>query len=148
LKKRNGDTHEINLHFEKALNLGMDPTSEAIEALGENSMAVARSLRRQYYRNMNDVTGSDNTRAGGGIMSGGGVHSTSASAFAPQAKQSEDASGAGQSETLVLLEQGAASYDGKTPMGGEIEGAQSNLSNLKANNKQQGSESTLMSLRR
>lgn len=145
LRKNNGDTHEINLHFEKALNLGMDPTSEVIDALGENSMTVVRALRRQYYRSMNDDVHSD-TRSGGGIMSGGGVHSTSSSAFAPKSKHSENAT-TGQSETLSILEQGAASYDGHTPMGGEIEGTESSLSNLKAK-KQQGSESNLSSLRR
>jgi tetratricopeptide (TPR) repeat protein len=145
LKKNNGDEHEINLHFEMSLNLGMDPSSEVIDALGENSMAVVRALRRQHYRSMNDDVQSD-TRAGGGIMSGGGVHSTSSSAFAPQSKHSEDAT-TGQSETLSILEQGAASYDGHTPMGGGIEGTESSLSNLKAK-KQQGSESNLSSLRR
>jgi tetratricopeptide (TPR) repeat protein len=147
LNKSNGDTHEINLHFEKALNLGIDPTSESIDALGENNMAVVRALRRQYYRNMNVGVGSDsNTRTGGGIMSGGGVHSTSSSAFAPQSRHNEATTD--QSETLAILEQGAASYDGHTPMGGEIEGTESSLSNLKAKKKQQGSESNLTSLRR
>lgn len=151
LKKTNGDTHEINLHFEKALNLGMDPTSESIDALGESNMAVVRALRRQYYRSIHDGDNFDsNTRAGGGIMSGGGVHSSSSSsssAFAPQPKHHEDAT-TGQSETLAILEQGAASYDGHTPMGGEIEGTESSLSNLKAKKIPKGSESNLSSLRR
>jgi hypothetical protein len=130
------------------LNLGIDPTSESIDALGENNMAVVRALRRQYYRDMNAGVGSDsNTRTGGGIMSGGGVHSTSSSAFAPQSRHNEDVL-TDQSETLAILEQGAASYDGHTPMGGEIEGTESSLSNLKAKKKQQGSESNLTSLRR
>ena len=147
LKKINGDTHEINLHLEKALNLGMDPTSESIDALGENNMAVVRALRRQYYRRMNDGSSDSNTGAGGGIMSGGGVHATSSSSFAPRPKHNEDAA-TGQSETLAILEQGAASYDGNTPMGGEIEGTESSLSNLKAKKNQQGSESNLSSLKR
>ena len=146
LKQAGGDTHEINMHFEKALDMGMDPTPEALEALGERNMAVMRALNRQYYQSFNTGNNADRSSGGGGgIMSGGGVGSQS-SVFAP--KQTEEASTASaQSETLALLEQGAASYDGNSPMGGEVEGAESNLSNLKAK-KQQGSESNLQNLRR
>jgi len=140
LKKSGGDTHEINLHFEKALDMGMDPTTEALEALGEHNMSVMKALNRQYYKNYN--SGSADNSGGGGIMSGGGVGSQS-SVFAP--KQNEEKSA--QSETLNLLEQGAAAYDGNSPMGGEVEGTESNLSNLKVK-KQQGSESNLSNLRR
>jgi len=143
LKKNGGDPHEINLHFEKALDLGMDPTQEAVEALGERSMPLMRALNRQYYKNYN--SGGAERTGGGGIMSGGGVGSQSTSVFAPQPKQNEQASS--QSETLTLLEQGASSYDGHTPMGGEVEGTESSLSNLKVK-KQQGSESNLQNLRR
>jgi len=140
LKKNNGDTHEINLHFEKALDMGMDPTSEAIEALGERSMSVMRALNRQYYKQSANSGSAE--RTGGGIMSGGGVGSRSSSVFAPKAKQTEEASA--QSDALTMLEQGAAAYDGHTPMGGEVEGTPSSLSNLKVK-KQQGSESNLAS---
>jgi hypothetical protein len=78
-------------------------------------------------------------------MSGTGVGSQSSSVFAPKAKQNEDS--ISQSDTLSILEQGAASYDGHSPMGGEVEGIQSSLSNLKAT-KQQGSESNLQKLKR
>jgi len=155
LLKGSGDSHEINLHFEKALDMGMDPTPEMIEALGERHMSVMRALNRQYYRNAHG-SGADGgaSGGGGGIMSGGGVGSQSSSVFAPQHKATDESaassSGAQQSETLALLEQGAASYDGQNmPMGGEVEGAESSLSNLKAKKKQQGSvESNLSNLKR
>ncbi len=140
LKESNGDAHEIAIHFEKALDMGMDPTSEAIEALGEHNMSVMRALNRQYYQSFNsDDRGGGG--GGGGIMSGGVGQSSSV--FAPQPKQEEASA---QSETLTLLEQGAASYDGSSPMGGEVEG-ESNLNNMKAQ-RQQGAESTLSELRR
>ena len=61
-------------------------------------------------------------------MSGGGVGSQK-SVFAPQAGKAEESSA--QEETLSLLEQGAASYDGHVPMGGEVEGGgDSSLSHL------------------
>lgn len=136
LSKNNGDTHEINLHFEKALDLGLDPSSEAIEALGERNMSVMRALNRQYYKNINS---GNSERSGGGIMSGGGVGSQSTSVFAPKAQAAQEDGASTQTETLTLLEQGAAAYDGQSPMGGEVEGTESNLSSLKAK-KQQGSD--------
>jgi hypothetical protein len=88
-------------------------------------MSIMRSYNRQHWRQYND--GHQGT-SGGGIMSGGGVGSQK-SVFAPQAGTEEESSA--QSDTLTLLEQGAASYDGHVPMGGEIEGgAGSNLSSL------------------
>ncbi|KAL3807720.1 hypothetical protein ACHAXA_008293 [Cyclostephanos tholiformis] len=143
LKKSNGDNHEINLHYEYALEKGMDVSPEAIESLGERNIHVMRALNRQYYKNVNG--GESTGRSSGGIMSGTGVGSQSSSVFAPKAKQNEDS--IAQSDTLSILEQGAASYDGHSPMGGEVEGIQSSLSNLKAA-KQQGSESRLQKLQR
>ena len=143
LKTNNGDEHEINLHYENALDKGMEPTSEAIESLGERNIHVMRALNRQYYNSVN--RGGSAGGSGGGIMSGGGVGSQSSSIFAPKAKQSEDM--IAQSDTLTLLEQGAASYDEHSPMGGEVEGTISSLSNLKSK-KQQGSESNLQKLKR
>ena len=126
LKMNNGDDHEINQHFEQALDLGHEPTEEAIMALGERNMSVMRALNRQYYQSLNSNA---ERSGGGGIMSGGGVGSESSSVFAPQAKQEEAASA--QSDTLSLLEQGAASYDGSSPLGGEVEGTESSLEHLK-----------------
>lgn len=125
LSKSNGEAHEINLHFEKALDLGMDPTEEAIAALGEHNMSIMRSFNRHHWRQMNEGHQAVST---GGIMSGGGVGSQK-SVFAPQAEKEEESSS--QQQTLSLLEQGAASYDGHVPMGGEIDGeSESSLSNL------------------
>jgi hypothetical protein len=143
LKKSKGDEHEIKLHYQYALEKGMDISSEAIESLGERNIHVMRALNRQYYKSVNG--GESTGRSGGGIMSGTGVGSQSSSVFAPKAKQNEDS--ISQSDTLSILEQGAASYDGHSPMGGEVEGIQSSLSNLKAT-KQQGSESNLQKLKR
>lgn len=148
LQGTGGDVREINEHFEKALDAGMDPTPEIVAALGERHASVVRALNRQYYRNAR--SGADGgASGGGGIMSGGGVGSQSTSTvFAPTPKNDAEDSSSAQSETLALLEQGAAMYDGQNmPMGGEAEGAESNLSNLKAK-KQQGSESNLSNLKR
>jgi hypothetical protein len=99
---------------------------EAIAALGESNMSVMRGYNRQQWKAYND--GHQATTGGGGIMSGGGV-SSQQSVFAPKASAKEEEASA-QSETLSLLEQGAASYDGQSVMGGEAEGAESQLSNL------------------
>ena len=103
-------------------------------------MSVMRALNRQYYNSFNSG-GAE--RTGGGIMSGGGVGSQSTSVFASQVNEESP----GQSETLTLLEQGAAAYDGNNPMGGEVETESSVLSELKAT-KPQGSESSLSDLKR
>ena len=128
LKKSNADTQEIKTHFEKALDMGVDATQEVIEALGERNMSVIRALNRQYYQSMNRGGSADSSGGGGGILAGGGVGSQSSSVFAPQSKQ-EEASTAGGSDTLSLLEQGAQAYDG-SEMGGEVE-AESSLGSLK-----------------
>eukprot|EP00956_Cyclotella_meneghiniana_P007833 scaffold10444_cov71-Cyclotella_meneghiniana.AAC.7 len=123
LSKNNGEVHEINSHFEQALDLGMDPTTEAISSLGEHNMSIIKSYNRQHWRQMNN-----HQESTGGIMSGGGVGSQK-SVFAPKAGNEEVPSE--NSDTLSLLEQGAASYDGHAPMGGENDGdVASNLSNL------------------
>ena len=77
---------------------------------------------------MNRGGSADSSGGGGGILAGGGVGSQSSSVFAPQSKQ-EEASTAGGSDTLSLLEQGAQAYDG-SEMGGEVE-AESSLGSLK-----------------
>ena len=123
LSKNNADKHEIDFHFEKALDLGMDPTAEAIAALGERNMSVMRALNRQYYKSFNNQA---DTRSEGGILSGGGVGTQSSSLFTSQQVINEDST---QQDPLSLLEQGASAYDANSPMGGEVE-AESNLSNL------------------
>ena len=120
----------------------MDPTPEAIEALGERNMALARSLNRQYYKSYNQ--GSDvSDGGGGGILNSGGVGAQSSSVFAPQAPQEDSG---GTDNTLSMLEQGAASYDPNNVMGGSTEGSASHLSELNA--RKQTKESSLNELRR
>ena len=123
LSKNNADKHEIDFHFKKALDLGMDPTVEAIEALGERNMSVMRALNRQYYKQFNNQA--DDGRSEGGILSGAGVGSQASSIFSQQASQDDSSA----SDPLSLLEQGASSYDANNVMGGAVE-AESNLSNL------------------
>jgi len=122
LSKNNADKHEVDLHFEKALDMGMDPTAEAIEALGERNMSVMRALNRQYYRQFNNQA----DRSEGGILSGRGLGSQSSSLFASKQASEDDSA---QSDPLSLLEQGASAYDANNVMGGAVE-AESNLSNL------------------
>ena len=124
LSKNNGEVHEINSHFEQALDLGMDATTEAIASLGEHNMSIIRSYNRQHWRKMNN----GHQESTGGIMSGGAIGSQK-SVFAPKAGNEEVPSE--NTDTLSLLEQGASSYDGHAPMGGENDGdVASNLSNL------------------
>ena len=125
LTKNKADKHEIDIHFEKALDFGMDPTDEIIEALGERNMSVMKALNRQYYRSFNNQA--DSGRSEGGILSGGGVGSQSSSLFASQQASQDDST---QSDPLSLLEQGASAYDAGSPMGGEVESSESNLSHL------------------
>jgi len=79
--------------------LGMDPTTEAIEALGERNMSVMRALNRQYYKQFQNQA--DSGRSEGGILSGGGVGSQSSSIFASQQASEDDS--AQQSDPLSLL---------------------------------------------
>ena len=66
----------------------MDPTTEAIEALGERNMSVMRALNRQYYKQFQNQA--DSGRSEGGILSGGGVGSQSSSIFASQQASEDD----------------------------------------------------------
>lgn len=125
LTKNKADKHEIDIHFEKALDFGMDPTDDIIEALGERNMSVMKALNRQYYRSFNNQA--ESGRSEGGILSGGGVGSQSSSLFASQQASQDDST---QSDPLSLLEQGASAYDAGSPMGGEVESSESQLSHL------------------
>ena len=95
-----------------------------IEALGEHNLLVMRSFNRKHWKSFSE---GNQDRTVGGIMSSGVVGSQK-SVFASHPSQNDEISA--QSETLTILEQGAAAYDGHIPMGGEIEGSESNLSNL------------------
>eukprot|EP00557_Chaetoceros_sp_GSL56_P010360 CAMPEP_0176479274 /NCGR_PEP_ID=MMETSP0200_2-20121128/1651_1 /TAXON_ID=947934 /ORGANISM="Chaetoceros sp., Strain GSL56" /LENGTH=1278 /DNA_ID=CAMNT_0017875305 /DNA_START=153 /DNA_END=3985 /DNA_ORIENTATION=+ len=113
---------EVERNMEMALNLGLDVTPEAIEALGEHNIAVIKSIHRAEWKRYQQSAKHGQQRQGGGIMSGvSSVSSTTNSVFAPQG-----AGGDGPSleeDALTMLEQGAASYDGSSiPIGGEVEG--------------------------
>ena len=151
------DAHERNLHFQKALDMGMDPTPQAIEALGERNPSVMRASNRQHYNSLNsgsvDQTSTEQTV---GVIDHK-RRSQPESVIAPGTKEEEApaqsdtsapvfASGT-KDETLTLLAQGAKTYDGHTPKGGEVGGTESTLSSLNVK-KQHGSESNLSNLRR
>ena len=127
LSKNNADKHEVDLHFEKALDLGMYPTTEAIEALGERNMSVMRALNRQYYKQFQNQA--DSGRSEGGILSGGGVGSQSSSIFASQQASEDDSAQQSDPLSLLKVEQGASAHDANNVMGGAVE-AESNLFNL------------------
>ena len=116
------------MHICLLLNDKFIVQAEAIDALGEHNISVMRSINRQQWKSYNEAQSGSTGGGGGGVMSGGGVGSNN-SVFAPKATQNEASA---QSDTLNMLEQGAAAYDGHVPMGGEIEGGSesSNLSNL------------------
>ena len=87
---------------------------EAIEILGEHHIAIMKSTNRAQWKEYKKNIDSQETIRGG-IMSGSSTVS-SQSIFSPKPEESSETS-----ETLSLLEQGAATYDGKTiPTGEEI----------------------------
>ena len=114
-------------HFEQALNMGMDPTPEAISALGEDNVAVIRGLNRARWKEFQTARDHQATSRGG-VMSGDSFASGSKSIFAKTEGSDEDAPE--QSGTLSLLEQGAAAYDGHVPSGDEIEGEENRAGSI------------------
>uniref|UniRef100_A0A7S4VMC8 Uncharacterized protein n=1 Tax=Ditylum brightwellii TaxID=49249 RepID=A0A7S4VMC8_9STRA len=120
-KKKGGDNNvkeqDIENHFEQALELGMDPTPEAIAVLSEHNIHVMRSVNRAQWDAYNKAMESEKGGGSGGIMSGGGLGSSSQSVFAPQKETVEQEQQA--EDALSLLEQGAVAYDGNVPTGGE-----------------------------
>jgi hypothetical protein len=107
-----GDNETVEKHFITALNLGLDATKEIVDILGEYHLAVLKSTnrvkRREYEKSLEKDSRS------GGVL--GGASFSDKSIF--QKSQENPAS---KSETLSILEQGAASYDGqKLPDGEEM----------------------------
>jgi hypothetical protein len=110
-----GDNETVEKHFITALHLGLDATKEIVDILGEYHLAVLKSTnrvkRREYEKSLEKDSRS------GGVL-GGGSFSDNKSIF--QKSQENPTS---KSETLSILEQGAASYDGqKLPDGEEMGG--------------------------
>ena len=122
LMNRGGDKELIEKHFITALNLGLDITKEITEILGEYHIAVLKSVNRAKRREYEDSFANDSRT--GGVLGGGSL--SDKSIF----KKSQENPTA-KSETLTILEQGAASYDGQThPDGDEMGDMQSaNLHN-------------------
>jgi len=135
LRSQNRDSMTIQSHIEMALNLGMDPTPEAIEILGEDHIAVIKSVHRtewkQYQESLaNDSSDSDSGR-GGGIMSSSGVSNDSI--FSKNSGMDESDQ---NNDALSMLEQGAASFDGSVPMGGEAaDGFESSISSQESSSR-------------
>jgi len=115
LKKANLGTEDIERHIELSLELGVDPTPEAIDILGENHIAVMKAINRVEWRRYRESSQKELGR--GGIMNGSENFSKE-SIFSPQRKEIDQSSE--QSQTLSIIEQGAASYDGDIPSGEEI----------------------------
>jgi len=122
LKRENKDIADIKSHIELSLNLGVDPTAEAIEILGEDHISVMRGVNRMEWKQYKESTEPTGNSGRGGIMGGTKSVSSSESIFSQQKSNDniQSSGGGKQSETLSILEQGAVSYDGKTPSGDEI----------------------------
>ena len=121
LQKTGGDAHAVVNHFEQSLNLGFPPSTEAIEVLGEDSIAIRRAINRQQWAEYERAQALQSQQRGG-IMSGGGSSfdsGASGSVFATNSAQQLDDTGPSQ---LDLLAEGAAAYDGTVPTGEESGG--------------------------
>lgn len=105
-----GDNDIVEKHFITALNLGLDATKEIIETLGEYHIAVIKSINRAKRREYENSIPKD-SRSGGVL---GGATFSDKSIF-----QKSQENPTTQSDTLSILEQGAASYDGRTLPDGE-----------------------------
>jgi len=113
LLKDGGESETIEKHFVAALNLGLDVTAEIIEVLGEYNVAVLKSINKAKRREYENALAKDSR--GGGVL--GGTTLSDKSIF--QKPQENPSS---RSETLSILEQGAASYDGQNVPDGEETG--------------------------
>lgn len=111
LKAKGSNEEDVKWHIERALNLGLGLTPEATEILGEHNMSVIKSAHRAEWQRYQDMGKQEEQR--GGIMSGGNISGNSI--FSTQESSNSE-------DTLTMLEQGAASYDGSyIPMGNSEE---------------------------
>ncbi len=111
LMNQGAENETIEKHFVTALNLGLDVTKEIVEILGEYHLAVLKSINRVKRREYENSLTQD-TRSGG-VLGGATLSDKSIFQKAQEIPTKE-------SETLSILEQGAATYDGqKLPDGGE-----------------------------
>jgi len=107
---------DIKSHVERLLNLGMDPTPEAIEILGDNHISVHATNRvewRQHCKEITAVSTTASSRGGrGGIIGsrpGEVVGMGPARSIVSPLGKGADGNGreGGVSETMSILEQGA-----------------------------------------
>ena len=123
LQRIGGDAHAVASHFEQSLNLGFPPSTEATEALGEDSIAIRRAINRQQWAEYERAQALQSQQRGG-IMSGGGSSfdsGASGSVFASSNSAAQQPDDTGSSQ-LDLLAEGAAAYDGTVPTGEESGG--------------------------
>ena len=119
MKGQKMDTVEIEKHMEAALKMGKELTPEATEVLGEHHLAVIKSAHRAEWKSYQEAVETDQGR--GGIMGGGGISSNSILSSSTD-KNSEETKEIA-ADTLWMLEQGAATYDGSSvPKGEESDG--------------------------
>ena len=103
--------------------------SECIDILGEDNIAVIKSVNRAEWRNFHESSARGSGERGG-IISGSGSYLNSESVF--KSAQSDDSMQKGGGEILSILEQGAASYDGTSA---PIEESEDNTVNFNSNRK-------------
>jgi hypothetical protein len=122
LRKTGGDDHAVANHFEQSLNMGHPPSAEAINVLGEDSIAVRRAINRQQWAEYERAQALQYQQRGG-IMGGGGSSldsGASGSVFAASShQQNAGATGDAGPSQLDMLAEGAAAYDGSIPTGEE-----------------------------
>ncbi len=78
-----------------------------------------RSSHKAEWKRYQEALAGKEQQGGGGIMNGSGVSSTNKSIFAPQDNDVDQDDTSIGGDTLSMLEEGAASFDGSSPMGGE-----------------------------
>ena len=122
LLKTGGDAHAVTNHLEQSLELGHPPSAEAVDFLGEDSVAVRRAINRQRWAEYERAQALQYQQRGG-IMSGGGSSLDSGSGGSVFAASSQNGGGANDEPTgpsqLDILAEGAAAYDGTVPTGDE-----------------------------
>ena len=71
LLKTGGDAHAVTNHLQQSLELGHPPSAEAVDFLGEDSVAVRRAINRQRWAEYERAQALQYQQRGG-ILSGGG----------------------------------------------------------------------------
>jgi hypothetical protein len=123
LKNNGGNNDLVEKHFVHALNLGMDASEDVVNVLGEYHIAVLKSVNRAKRREYEQLPQAHSRTSG--VLSGASISDKSIFQRAQEEPKSK-------SDTLSLLEQGAASYDGQSlPDGEEIGEISTSLRNTR-----------------